>query len=55
MIKMPTEPYLLLTTGYPGTREILLKTGVHYVIDSLVDIEPVITDINARLARGEKP
>ncbi len=37
------------------TREILLKTGAHYVIDSLADIEPVIADINARLARGEKP
>jgi len=37
------------------TRDILLKTGAHYVIDSLADIEPVIADINARLARGEKP
>ena len=37
------------------TREILLRTGAHYVIDSLADIEPVIADINARLARGEKP
>ncbi len=37
------------------TRDILEKTGAHYVIDSLTDIEPVIEDINARLARGEKP
>jgi phosphonoacetaldehyde hydrolase len=37
------------------TRDILEKTGAHYVIDSLADIEPVIEDINARLARGEKP
>ncbi|WP_434721354.1 phosphonoacetaldehyde hydrolase [Mesorhizobium sp. RIZ17] len=37
------------------TREILRKAGAHYVIDSLADIEPVIADINARLARGEKP
>jgi len=37
------------------TREILRKEGAHYVIDSIVDIEPVIADINARLARGEKP
>lgn len=37
------------------TRDILLKTGAHYVIDSLADIEPVIEDINARLARGERP
>ena len=37
------------------TREILQKSGAHYVIDSLADIEPVIADINQRLARGEKP
>jgi phosphonoacetaldehyde hydrolase len=37
------------------TRDILTKAGAHYVIDSLADIEPVIADVNARLARGEKP
>jgi phosphonoacetaldehyde hydrolase len=37
------------------TRDILRKTGAHYVIDSIADIEPVIEDINARLARGESP
>ena len=37
------------------TQDILEKAGAHYVIDSLADIEPVIEDINARLARGEKP
>ena len=37
------------------TRDILEKAGAHYVIDGLADIEPVIEDINARLARGEKP
>jgi len=37
------------------TRDILEKSGAHYVIDSLADIEPVIEDVNARLARGEKP
>ncbi len=37
------------------TRDILEKAGAHYVIDSLGDIEPVIEDINARLARGERP
>jgi len=37
------------------TRDILVKAGAHYVIDSLVEIPAVITDINARLARGEKP
>ncbi len=37
------------------TKEILQKAGAHYVIDSLADIEAVIDDVNARLARGEKP
>jgi phosphonoacetaldehyde hydrolase len=37
------------------TRETLSKTGAHYVIDSLVDLPPVIDDINARMARGERP
>lgn len=37
------------------SREMLQKAGAHYVIDSIADIEDVITDINARLARGEKP
>ncbi len=37
------------------TRAILEQAGAHYVIDSLVDLPAVIDDINARLARGEKP
>ena len=37
------------------TRDILVKAGAHYVIDSLVDLPAVIKDINARLTRGEKP
>ena len=37
------------------TRDILTRAGAHYVIDSLVEIPQVIADINARLARGEKP
>lgn len=37
------------------TRKILEQSGAHYVIDSLVDLPAVIDDINARLARGEKP
>jgi len=35
--------------------EILRKAGAHYVIDSLIDLPAVIDDINARLARGERP
>jgi phosphonoacetaldehyde hydrolase len=37
------------------TRRLLEQAGAHYVIDSLVDLPAVIEDINARLARGEKP
>ena len=37
------------------TRDILEAAGAHYVIDSLADIEPVIEDIERRLANGEKP
>ena len=37
------------------TREILRKSGAHYVIDSIVDLPAVIDDVNERLARGERP
>lgn len=37
------------------SRDILEKTGAHYVIDSIADIEPVIEKINIRLARGQTP
>jgi phosphonoacetaldehyde hydrolase len=33
----------------------LTAAGAHYVIDALADIGPVLQDIEARLARGEKP
>jgi len=36
-------------------REGLARSGAHYVVDSIADILPVIEDINARLARGERP
>lgn len=38
-----------------ATRELLRKTGAHYVIDSIVELPTVIDDINSRLARGERP
>ncbi|MDX1575449.1 MAG: phosphonoacetaldehyde hydrolase [Kiloniellales bacterium] len=37
------------------TRDLLRKTGAHYVIDELTELPAVIEDVNARLARGEKP
>jgi len=33
----------------------LYSAGAHYVIDSLADIEPVLAEIDGRLARGERP
>lgn len=33
----------------------LYDAGAHYVIDSVADLPDVIADINARLARAEKP
>ena len=33
----------------------LRRTGAHYVIDSVVDMDAVLDDIEGRLARGERP
>lgn len=33
----------------------MYQTGAHYVVDSIADILPCLDDIEARLARGEKP
>lgn len=37
------------------TREILRRAGAHYVIDTIAELPDVIADVNARLARGERP
>ncbi len=37
------------------TREILRKTGAHYVIDDFDQLPEVVADVNERLARGERP
>ncbi len=37
------------------TRETLRKAGAHYVVDTFDELPAVIADVNARLARGEKP
>jgi phosphonoacetaldehyde hydrolase len=31
------------------------QAGAHYVVDGIWDCDPLIDDINARLARGERP
>jgi phosphonoacetaldehyde hydrolase len=38
-----------------ATREILRKSGAHYVIDTFDQMPEVIADVNQRLARGERP
>ena len=37
------------------SKDVLCKSGAHYVIDSIADLPEVCADINARLARGERP
>jgi phosphonoacetaldehyde hydrolase len=37
------------------SREKLLKSGAHYVIDDITFLPQVVDDINQRLARGENP
>lgn len=31
------------------------QSGAHYVVDGISDVPPLLDDINARLARGERP
>ena len=33
----------------------LTAEGAHFVVDSVADLLPVLDDIQARLARGERP
>ena len=37
------------------TRDVLRKAGAHYIINEFDELEGVVDDVNARLARGEKP
>ncbi|RUS91143.1 hypothetical protein EGW08_001056 [Elysia chlorotica] len=37
------------------SKSILSQSGAHYVVDSIADLPAVVTDINQRLAKGEKP
>jgi len=36
-------------------RERMRQSGAHYVVDAITDVPPVLDEINARLARGERP
>ena len=44
-----------ITKREARTKDLLEKAGAHYIIESIADIEPVIEDVNQRLARGERP
>jgi len=44
-----------IQTRLNKARKIMSEGGAHYVIDTLADLPDVVDDINARLARGEKP
>ncbi|CAF3930060.1 unnamed protein product, partial [Rotaria sp. Silwood1] len=32
-----------------------VSSNPHYIIDTIAELPPIITDINARLTRGEAP
>jgi phosphonoacetaldehyde hydrolase len=49
---LPTGERQRLTTS---ATDLLLAAGAHYVVDRLADITPVLDQIEARLAAGEKP
>ena len=36
-------------------RKRMAQSGAHYVVDGIWNCDPIIDDVNARLARGEKP
>ena len=38
-----------------GAYKRLYQTGAHYVVDGIWDVPPLLDDINARLAHGERP
>ncbi|KAH3750713.1 phosphonoacetaldehyde hydrolase-like [Dreissena polymorpha] len=44
-----------MKTRLEHSRDLLRKTGAHYVIDSIAELPEVCADINSRLARGESP
>jgi phosphonoacetaldehyde hydrolase len=33
----------------------LIRSGAHYVVESIADLDPCIEDIQRRLGRSEKP
>ncbi len=57
---MTLEEYLSASSGYKAEKRALatdklVTAGAHYVVDTIADLPDVISDINTRLMRGEKP
>lgn len=48
-------PFNERTARLAKARGELAKAGAHFVIDSMADIRGVVDEVNARLARGERP
>jgi len=48
-------PFNELAARLAKARGELAKAGAHFVIDSMADIRGVVDEVNARLARGERP
>jgi len=38
-----------------GAAQALKTAGAHYVVDTVADLAPVLADIEARIARGDRP
>lgn len=45
----------ILARKLANAREGLARSGAHCVVDGIADIVPIVDEINARLARGERP
>lgn len=45
----------ILQNRLARARERMWHTGAHYVVDGIWDVPPILDDINARLARGDRP
>jgi phosphonoacetaldehyde hydrolase len=45
----------ILARRLDSAKERMWHSGAHYVVDSIWDVPPLLDDINARLARGERP
>jgi len=48
-------PPQTLNTKLENAYQRMRQTGAHFVVDGIWDVLPVLDEINARLARGERP